>query len=416
MAVYVFETMSAADAAAYTSSDTLSFQSTAVSSLSVTDTAGTALTNESITISSGSHSLVFSAAQLSAATEMDHVSFNNGDYLLLGTNDPAVGDNLNLSTGHSTTELAGAEVYGFGGDDTITGSNANDTILGGAGSDVIIGHSDIGTSGDFDQNDFLMGGAADDTITGGDGNDHIYGNAITTVAGAADGADSLDGGNNNDYIQGNAGNDTIIGGEGNDRLYGGADADSITGGNGIDYLQGNKGADFLDGGNGNDQIHGGQDDDTLTGGNGNDTLFGDNGDDTVTGGNGFDALNGGGGNDVFLFGQTDALITDLHTASTVMDHGLVDTIVDFGDTQDTITLDYTPGHVVHGVAGATFTDPGAAQDYAQTLLTTQGDVVAVTVGADTYLFFNGDDSSTTIDSAIHVLGHTDATFTLADFG
>ena len=80
------------------------------------------------------------------------------------------------------------EVFGQGGDDTITldqtnalpranlfGGAGNDTITGGSGGDMLFGQGDndilLGEGG-FD---FLFGGAGNDTLTGGDDDDQVFG-------------------------------------------------------------------------------------------------------------------------------------------------------------------------------------------------------------------------------------------------
>jgi len=413
---YTFETMSASDAAAFSTADGLFFVSTSVSAINVTENAGTPLQNPSFTLTAGSKSLTFGEAQLAAASAAtpNHIAFLNGDHLYLGTSS-ATADTIAASSNNVGSHT---EIWGFGGGDSLTGGLASDTIFGGAGDDHILGVSAAeATAGNpatasVSETDYLMGGDGVDTITGGAGNDHIYGNMLLNAAGADDGGDSIDAGAGNDYVNGNAGADSILGNDGNDRLFGGADNDIIGGGNGNDYLQGNKGEDNLAGGIGNDAIHGGADNDVLLGGAGNDQLFGDKGIDNLTGGIGYDQLTGGAGNDVFTFAAGDASFTNLHASSTVTDHGLTDTVLDFLNGSDKIAIGYVPAaaEVVHGAAGATFTDVGAAQDYAQSLLTVVHDVVGVTVGADTYLFYNGSGSALTIDSAIKFVGVTDAVF------
>ena len=71
----------------------------------------------------------------------------------------------------------------------------------------------------------MYGFEGDDTLSGQQGNDWIFG---------GEGADSLDGG---------AGNDVLLGGEGNDTLTGGADEDLLIGGEGDDTLTGGGDAD-----------------------------------------------------------------------------------------------------------------------------------------------------------------------------
>jgi serralysin len=417
MALYIFDNMSASDAEAFTSSDQLYFVTEGVADVTVKDIPAGSFTTEAISLTVGTETLLFHADQLAAASQNGNVIFlSSQDQLGVGYS--AV-DHIDLGA-HGLADHD-AIAYGFGGDDFINGGASNDTIYGGEGDDSISGSSSTTDShGHFTEQDFLNGGNGNDTIVGGDGNDHIYGNTQSSTAGSADGDDSIFAGNGNDYVNGNAGDDSIHGGEGNDKLYGGADNDWLTGDNGNDYLQGNKGEDALAGGNGNDTLHGGADNDVLDGGNGNDQVFGDNGDDVVHGGAGFDKLWGGAGNDVFSFDTTgDASNVNVHTAATATDHGLVDTINDFEDGKDTIHLTFVPAadaNIHHTAAGATFTDAAAAQDYAQTLLTGHGsDVAAITVGTDTYLFFDSTHTTGTIDSAIKVVGVTDAAFTHTDF-
>ncbi|WP_168390964.1 Ig-like domain-containing protein [Acinetobacter indicus] len=72
-------------------------------------------------------------------------------------------------------------IYGYNGDDTITGSAYNDVIYGGIGNDVI--HGGAG-------NDLIYGGAGDDTIHGGSGLNILNGGAgadtFVSTSGAQD--------------------------------------------------------------------------------------------------------------------------------------------------------------------------------------------------------------------------------------
>jgi Ca2+-binding RTX toxin-like protein len=305
---------------------------------------------------------------------------------------------------------AGGIVNALGGDDVILAGSGNDTVDGGDGNDSIVGSSGTSdTLGHLIENDFYMGGAGADTIVGGIGNDHIYGNTLSVVAGSVDGADSLSGGAGNDYIQGNAGNDTIDGGDGNDRLYGGADNDSILGGAGNDYLQGNKGNDVLSGGDGNDTVHGGSDDDRVSGDAGNDQLFGDAGNDTLIGGAGIDTLTGGAGNDVFLFSGHDAAFANSGSAAWA-----VDEVTDFTAGLDKLMLDFHPAAVLQGSA----TSESAAFAYAAQLLQAHAgaaDVAAVTVGNDTYMFWDSTGHGGAADSAVLVDHVKASSFSVADF-
>jgi Ca2+-binding RTX toxin-like protein len=415
MANYVFETMTATDASNFTSTDRLFFESATVGTLGVVDTPATtgplSSTAESITLTSGTHSLTFAATQLSYASTHGGLIFVNGDELFVGT---GTGEHLALTdAGHGHGTVA----YGFDGNDTIDGTSAaNDTLNGGAGNDLITGSSSYtDASHHWTESDYYMGGAGNDTIVGGVGNDHIYGNLFSSTAGAADGNDLISAGNGNDYVNGNAGDDTIHGGNDNDKLYGGAGDDSITGDAGNDYLQGNKGSDTLDGGNGNDTVHGGADNDLVHGGIGNDQVFGDNGEDQIWGDAGYDSLWGGAGNDVFHFAVGDADNAQLATATTAANHDQTEVIMDFTDGSDVITLTFPVDHVYHQQTGVTFTSVDAAQVYAEQLLdaaTAAGnEVAAIQVGADTYLFYNdtnhavtGVDAAHSINEVIKVAG------------
>jgi len=328
---------------------------------------------------------------------------SNGSGALSGTASDAA-----ASSDH-TAAISG-HITGTAGADILSATAANDTIDGGDGNDSIIGSS--GTAdvlGRLTESDLYMGGAGSDTIIGGAGNDHIYGNALTAAAGSVDGADSLSGGGGNDYIQGNAGNDTIDGGDGNDRLYGGGDNDSIMGGAGNDYLQGNKGSDTLLGGDGNDSLHGGADNDRLSGDGGNDQLSGDAGNDTLIGGAGIDTLTGGTGNDIFVFNGHDAAFSNSGANAWV-----VDEVTDFTSGADKFSFDFHPAALLQGSAA----NAADASAWASAILQAHpgsADVAAVTVGQDTYMFWDSTGHGGAIDSAVKVDHFAAGMFTTADF-
>jgi len=420
MTTYIFDSMKQSDAANFTSDDLLVFTTGNANTINVTHADPTALTTESITLANATNTLTFSAAQLAAASQNHQLAFaDDTGVLALGYNG---GDTIDLSTGYGATAGDHARVYAFGGGDDITGSVASDTIDGGAGNDTINGVSGA-ASGLNTEQDYLFGGTGADTINGSDANEHIYGNTMSAVAGDVDGADLIDAGAGKDYVNGNAGNDTINGGDDSDRLYGGAGNDSIDGGgdNGNDYLQGNKGNDTLNGGDGIDELHGGADNDVLHGDAGNDAVFGDNGNDTVYGDAGYDKLTGGAGNDVFAFGATDAGIGNVTSATTAANHGVTDQILDYVDGSDKIDLAGTYNFVVHGDPAVAVSTVSAAYDYARQLIgddraATPGhtDIAAITVGSDTYLFYNTAGTAT-VDQVIKVAGVADTVFTAGDF-
>ena len=433
MAIYFFDTMDQADATAFTSTDILAFQGGTAAGLTLTDTPEVSsflgTTFETIELSDGTHDLTFVGPALSYASLHGQLVFDNGDALYIGlsgnTGAPTA-DNINMAT--YDTAGHGAIAYGLGGDDFISGGNANDTIYGGDGNDVLVAHS--GTTdadGHFTESDYLMGGAGSDTVVGDSGNDHLYGNVATGAAGTVDGDDTIYGNDGNDYANGNAGNDYVDGGDGNDKLFGGADNDTIYGDNGNDSLQGNKGDDSIFGGAGNDTVRGGADDDKVGGNSGHNQVFGDAGDDTVESYSGTDTLAGGDGNDLFRIYE--ASNANLLTNATATDHDVATTITDFTHGSDLIDIG-NPGFVVDHIyqqSGVTFTSVDAAQTYAEGLMdhtngTYTGEVAAIQVGSDTYLFYNntnhdvtGADPAHSIDSVIKLAGVTATTITTHDF-
>lgn len=431
MANYTFENMSESDVVAFTANDRLIFNEATVDTLAVKDNPSVSnpfgTTNETITLTSGTDSHTYLASALAGASAQDNLIFVNGnstDVLAIVNGDQGAGGYNQLA---SATVGAHVSIFGTGDAATLEGTAGNDTITGSAGDDQITGHSESqDDAGNYIENDFLQGGRGDDTIDGGEGNDHIYGNVAAGAAGTTDGADELYGNAGNDYIQGNAGNDYIDGGVDNDRLYGGAGDDSIYGGDGNDYLQGNKGDDTLNGAAGTDELHGGAGNDVLIGNGDNDILYGELGDDVVYGGSGFDKLSGGAGKDTFWFQAGDASNENVATAASAVDHGVVDQILDFTNGQDHIALTSAVSAVLHGASGATFTDASAAQTYAQQLLDADlvanpgntHDIAAITVGTDTYLFYNDSGAGNTINAAIKVIGVVDSVFnvgTASDF-
>jgi len=315
------------------------------------------------------------------------------------------GDDLLNADGSPTTTLI---AYGGAGDDQVEGTAGADWLNGG-------GHP----LDDPLSPDVIDDGA--DTLRGFGGNDHIYGNAQVTVQGAVDGGDWIDAGTGNDYANGNAGNDTIFGGAGSDRLYGGAGDDLITGDDdaailagqaapGNDHLNGNKGNDTLIGGWGNDDLHGGQGNDVLQGGEGDDLLSGDMGNDTLDGGGGTDTLTGGEGADTFSFPQVNLSGQPwIPTNDTPIDQ-----IADFQHALDHIQLAF---HVTALVEGGSATSLTQAFDVATIVLhdvAMPGQVAAVQVGTDTYLFFASGGQGA-IDDAIRLDDVSAAGLRLGDF-
>ena len=385
MTSYVFETMTADQAANFTGADTLVFSTaTLLPSDVVVSSSNNGLDLTSLT--AAGKTLVFSGQELFLASGIDgNVNFTSA--FIAGHNDGLFlgsfgSDNFSIDNGDD-----GNIANGFYGNDNISGNSGADVIFGGGGSDFVDGAA---------------------------GNDHIYGFALTGTA-ADDGGDLLHGGSGNDYIQGNAGNDIITGDDGNDRLNGGNNDDHLQGGNGNDTINGNKGDDTIRGDEGNDSLRGGAGDDSISGGNGNDVILGDLGNDIINGGGGIDVMTGGAGADTFIFFAGDATFATTGTLAY-----FADTITDFTHGTDQILLDNGQGtgtgNLLHAQAGIVLTSVAAALTYAQQLLDAHAgtsDLAVLEVGSDAYLFY-GSNGAATIDSIIKLAGVDASSITAAD--
>ncbi|WP_038025699.1 calcium-binding protein [Synechococcus sp. PCC 7336] len=282
----------------------------------------------------------------------------------LGTDSLSGLEELYLNGGASSNRINVASfdgvsfLRGFGGNDTLVGTNGGaDTIQGGNDDDFLGGRDGDDELDGGDGIDVIIGSRGADNITGGMGDDRLFGasdrttqvsdfldeansgvvlieqldtimffniggggdrQAINTIAGE-EGDDIVVGGGGDDVLFGDfvifdlsdsssdtIGNDTLFGGNGKDSIYGGLGDDSIFGeqgndtifaGNGLNTAFGGRGDDLLFGGDQTDDLFGGSGSDMLFGGGGNDRLVADTVDDFLfPGGN--DILNGGAGNDM----------------------------------------------------------------------------------------------------------------------
>jgi hypothetical protein len=155
-------------------------------------------------------------------------------------------------------------VYGLGGDDSITIGPGVPAVFagGGGGNDTIAIENSA--------NNIMRGGAGDDLINlraGLDGN--TVGASGNNFVSGGKGNDTLFAGTGNDTLNGNTGDDSIVGGPGNDYLSGGPDNDTII-------------ASFNIVDNGIDTIIGGAGDDSVAENIGDLVLVGSGGNDTVT--------------------------------------------------------------------------------------------------------------------------------------
>ena len=249
------------------------------------------------------------------------------------------------------------DVYGLGGDDTITlneangalalanlfGGAGNDTMTGGSGGDLLFGQKGNDTLLGKGGADFLFGGAGNDILTGGDGNDQIFGEAGNDrmIWNPGDDSDLFEGGSGTDTAEVNGGNgaefftatangsrvrfdrvdpapfnldigtteNVVVNMNGGDDTFSAAGNLSalisltVDGGAGNDTINGGNGVDRLLGGDGNDLIDGNQGNDVALLGAGEDTFQWDPGDgsDTIEGQDGTDTMlfNGSAGDETF---------------------------------------------------------------------------------------------------------------------
>jgi len=220
MAAFTFQTITAAQAAAYAAADSLVING-AANQVSVAFQAGT----EPVAITVGGLTVNFGAG-------------------IIGDQDLTFSAGGSLFVGSASADVAA----GGAAADALFGGDGGDTLTGGDGSDLLQGNQG---------EDSLVGGAGSDTIYAGQGNDVI-------VLGGAGGEAN--------FTNGNKGSDTITASAGADTLLGGQDNDMITGGAGGNFLNGNLGDDTIQGGAGADSIFGEGGRDVLSGGGGGDVF------------------------------------------------------------------------------------------------------------------------------------------------
>jgi hypothetical protein len=192
--------------------------------------------------------------------------------------------------GRSTTSRS-TQIFGEGGNDTLTGASGRDTLSGGDGNDTLNGGSGGDTLNGDGGNDTLNGGGSGDRLRGGDGNDLLRGGSAGDAMSGGRGDDTFAEDavtNGADAVFGDAGFDTadysartanlhidlnavrddgqagerddvrvdrVIAGSGKDVLLGDDHgADDLNGGPGDDIIDGRRGNDRVDAGPGLDQI------------------------------------------------------------------------------------------------------------------------------------------------------------------
>ena len=291
-----------------------------------------------------------------------------------------------LTLNEANGALPKAEIFGEGGNDTLTGGSGADMLDGGPGDDTLLGKGG---------SDILFGRAGNDNLVGGDGDDQVHGEEDNDrmVWNPGDDTDLNEGGPGTDTVEVNGGNgaETFTTTANGTRvrfdrldpapfaldigtsealivnLNGGDDSFSATGnlaaliqitvdgGTGNDTILGSNGADVLLGGDGNDFVDGQQGNDRVFLGAGDDTFQWDPGD-------GNDIVEGQSGTDKLLFNASAAselvelapngsrLRLTRNLANIVMDlNGLETVELNALGGADTITLNHLLGTAVSTV-------------------------------------------------------------------
>lgn len=412
MATYSFDTITAAEALALTDADVVRFAGGSSMAINVL------YLDDRLAVTFGSRTLEFSPG-FGAASRAGNVQFADGSKLYVGD---AGADNAGrnwtgsydvaLFGGDGADTLAGSFggtfIHGNAGDDDITGFSGRSNVLyGGKGNDRIA----VATGGPADGSflhgnmgaDSIFGGSANDTLLGGQDNDRIVGNG---------GMDYINGNLGDDDISmsflggtayGEAGMDTIFGAEGGEsRLFGGDGDDVIhsrgpgvaDGGAGDDnlYVRGSAHQTLL-GGSGSDHLLSSdsivaREGHHLRGGDGHDWLMSIHGGDTMWGDAGFDALVGSTAKAVMFGGADHDLFTQV--VKDISSAAKLDEIHDW-TTEDAVAFTkdrYAPPEQFRyaNYAETNATDYSGAVTVANSLMQNGADVVAVQVGADTFVF------------------------------
>ena len=234
--------------------------------------------------------------------------------LLTQTMTLRLGENGSNDTLNGSATTNDQVIYGFAGNDTVTGGSGKDWISGGDGNDTIVA----------DQNDLVIDGAAGTDTLQVAANFNDASNAqingienilltagVTLVLDQQTEGFTITGSGSGNSITGGSGNDTIVGAQADTLLDGGGgtntlnvganftstgdvqiqniqnvlltaavtlnlanqtEAFTITGSSGADTITGGSAADSINAGDGNDTINGAQNDTLLNGGNNTDTL------------------------------------------------------------------------------------------------------------------------------------------------
>lgn len=265
-----------------------------------------------------------------------------------------------------------ATIFGYGGNDTLTGGSSNDFLYGGNDNDILTGNGG---------NDTMYGGTGADTLLGGLGTDSLV----------IDTADTVDGGAGNDVAS------AVLTDPGLVFFVAGTNVEKINGTNSSDFID----ASFvtyavtIQGFGGDDFLLGGSNTDTLIGGMGADTLLGLAGNDLLVGEAGADVLSGGLGYDTISYAGDAALVVINLGASTAVDGGGAFDDITSADIEGVLGSefsDYLTGNAlgntlrggggndfIEGMAGADALDGGAGRDMVSYFSSNAGVTVELTI-------------------------------------
>ena len=168
----------------------------------------------------------------------------------------------------SVAKAAGkSELFGNGGEDTLTGqANWADTLDGGAGDDLINFHHGDSVRGGLDNDDLRLDQTpifySTTNVNGDAGLDTLR----VDLSGWTNAISSDNGNTGGGFLGGSVGDWRVN--------YQGIEFLVVTGGSGADAIETGQGSDTIFGGAGNDTLDGKSDTDYLTGGHGADDLWG----------------------------------------------------------------------------------------------------------------------------------------------
>lgn len=313
--------------------------------------------NDLITAQSPS---LFVGTTLIGGDGIDVIGGSGGDDRMFGGVETEIETAIAEGDSASGTDQLGDWLSGWGGDDTIVGSDGadvlfggggNNKLVGGAGDDHIYGDEDASPSFAYDvhgnvhvPDSFNFQWTFQNNAPGDDRFQELPASLSQLVVASVAGSNTIYAGNGNDWVSGGDGDDYISGGAGHDILNGDGGINVIDGGEGDDRITSGltlvRSGGYLDGGAGDDQIIAANGHYVIDGGTGNDRIeayafdqesgsffiYTDEGDDFVMGsyaddyvelGDGTDAFIGTGGKDYVRGGNGDDYLQSAAGASSL---------------------------------------------------------------------------------------------------